>query len=142
MKKLVQIDCPIRCPDYKEWTFDIGHEATCFNKELKRGRCDWHQGMKADAFPKDCPLPTVSGKKWLRFEKVTKTKTSQDLAHVNILSRETDDDLGTIAYDKGWRQYVWYPQDQIQMSAGCLIELANYMAELNKTKGCYKVKGK
>jgi hypothetical protein len=57
--KLVLIDSPIRCPYYKE--------ATCFIARSKRKKagvtvtrfheCGWHQGMAADMFPKNCPLP-------------------------------------------------------------------------------------
>jgi hypothetical protein len=45
-KKLVEIDCPIRCPYYSE--------RYC---RYLRMECHWHQGMKTDAFPDNCPFP-------------------------------------------------------------------------------------
>ena len=71
-----------------------------------------------------------SKKKWLLFTKV--------VLIVKVTNRIEGDDLGYIQYCNGWRQFVWYPENGIQMAAGCLCELAEYMEKLNQTKGCYK----
>ena len=57
--KLVLIDSPIRCPYYKENTcFVVRSKRKKSGMTISRFReCNWHQGMPADMFPKNCPLP-------------------------------------------------------------------------------------
>lgn len=85
-----------------------------------------------------------SKKKWLKFDSVTNLRNAlagkNEITRVYVRNIKTGCNLGTIVYFICWRQYVWFPSYNIQMSAGCLRELSEYLDKLNSTKGCYKKK--
>ncbi len=49
-------------------------------------------------------------------------------------------DLGFIDYHNPWRQHVWVNpiEGEIYLSAGCLLEIKNFLDDLNSKKGVYK----
>lgn len=67
-------------------------------------------------------------KKFLRFEEMEnigkKTKV------YDVYSTHSDDFLGSINWDTGWRQYVFSP-DMTKWSVGCLRQLADFVETLN-----------
>lgn len=74
--------------------------------------------------------------KWIRFE-----KAGNQWECINT-SEET---LGHIEYENGWRQFVYIPWDgahgNIMYNFRCLEDIADFLKQLNNTKGCYKGKG-
>ncbi len=59
------------------------------------------------------PLDTMPGRKTLRWA---------------VMDRHGGD-LGMIEWDNGWRQYVFFPHALAQFSAGCLSDIAAFLAE-------------
>ena len=54
-----------------------------------------------------------------------------------------DDILGEVDYCNGWRQYVFAPSEgytSTYFNFKCLEDIADFLKQLNKTKGCYKDK--
>lgn len=53
-----------------------------------------------------------------------------------------EDELGYVEYDKGWRQFVFVRRDDVEIKFNwrCLEDIADFLKQLNKTKGCYKKK--
>ena len=51
------------------------------------------------------------------------------------------DYLGYTTYYRSWRQFIFEPAgDYVIFSASCLRDIAHFLDQLNKTKGCYKEK--
>ena len=50
-----------------------------------------------------------------------------------IKNKKTEDMLGTVTYYKPWKQWVFCAFDDLCIfSAGCLQDIFNFIAELNK----------
>ena len=68
-------------------------------------------------------------KQYLEFNEL---ETERKTKVFEIRNKETQDYLGDIAWDTGWRQYVFIQRidEQIKMSRGCLIQLGEFLNEL------------
>ncbi len=76
--------------------------------------------------------------KWIRFEK---SEASDEWHCINLSGQF----LGFAYYKNGWRQYVFNVETSafeqgIDFNFNCLENIADFLKQLNKTKGCYKVK--
>ena len=70
---------------------------------------------------------------WIRFEANEETKRWECF-------NGDDDILGAIWYATGWRQFSFIPDMNydLQFNFRCLEDIADFLKQLNKTKGCYK----
>ena len=69
--------------------------------------------------------------KWIRFEK----------GHSNdwVCLNKDEECLGIVEYNKGWRQFTFEPDSfRLIFNFRCLEDIADFLKQLNKTKGCYK----
>ena len=41
-----------------------------------------------------------------------------------------EDLLGTIVYDEDWKCWIWFQEEDIQMSLNCLKQVTNFMEKL------------
>jgi hypothetical protein len=65
---------------------------------------------------------------YIRFlEEHTTGKTSK----WSCLNNKSDDCLGMVRWDGGWRQYVFWPEDCCMFSNGCLRDIADFLDQLN-----------
>ena len=57
-----------------------------------------------------------------------------------IVNQVTNDDIGKIYWDCGWRQYVSEMDSFIRVSAGCHIEIAYFINQLMENRKHDKTK--
>lgn len=75
--------------------------------------------------------------KWIRFER--KKDCSEEWSVIN----KSDQWLGDVYYKHEWRQWVFLVDAFVGHSYfnfRCLEDIADFLKQLNKTKGCYKGK--
>jgi hypothetical protein len=66
---------------------------------------------------------------YVRFELSDQQKPK---THVwNVLSRSSDDLLGTIKWYAPWRQYVFFPEAETLYSSGCLAYIQKFVRSAN-----------
>ena len=76
--------------------------------------------------------------KWIRFEK----HVCIDIVEWLCMNK-SDQCLGAVEYDAGWRQFVFIVsvwEGETKFNFRCLEDIADFLKQLNKTKGCYKEK--
>jgi hypothetical protein len=74
--------------------------------------------------------------KWIEFEKMSDEPEAWECRN-----HKSDDLLGVVEYYNSWRQFVFNPYlESLIFNFGCLEAIADFLKQLNKTKGCYKVK--
>ncbi len=76
--------------------------------------------------------------KWIKFKFYGKNKE-----HCECRNKEGEL-LGTVEYENGWRQFVfdmnYLGYAGTMFNFRCLEDIADFLKQLNKTKGCYKEK--
>ena len=53
----------------------------------------------------------------------------------NIYANNSGGFLGGIAWQPGWRQYVFFPAQGTIFSVRCMTDIQNYIALINKAEG-------
>lgn len=81
--------------------------------------------------------------KWIEFKRA-EGKNDNDLIFSCV--NTSGEKLGVVGYKVGWRQFVFncntdYYYNGIDFNFRCLEDIADFLKQLNKTKGCYKEKG-
>ena len=67
--------------------------------------------------------------KYIRMVKIAdKPKTSV----WEVQNMKWEYSLGIIKWNPGWRQYCYYPDNELVFSAGCLRDIVSFIAELRK----------
>jgi len=57
-------------------------------------------------------------------------------------NRHYEELIGWVRYYDEWRQFVFSADSAYaDFSKSCLEDIAHFLSQLNKTKGCYKSKG-
>ena len=86
--------------------------------------------------------------KWIRFEEEVGRGENPNYSVLTgnwICINKAGEELGLVEYKNGWRQFVFSVSNSfagIDFNFGCLEDIADFLKQLNKTKGCYKVKPK
>ena len=75
--------------------------------------------------------------KWVRFEQNPETDDEWDCINTY------DEVLGRVYYRQGWRQFIFLSigaaySEGNEYNFRCLEDIADFLKQLNKTKGCYK----
>jgi len=68
---------------------------------------------------------------FLRFEQV---KTSGKTKRFNVYSDHTDDYLGYVAWDNGWRRYIMNFEKDCKWSVECMAECYKFVAKLMRER--------
>lgn len=76
-------------------------------------------------------------KEYAQHDKVTKYMTfmlvdrKSKTTEWDVINNKSDTLLGTVAWYGPWRQYTFEAIDQPILNNGCLVELADFLSELN-----------
>ena len=76
-------------------------------------------------------------KEYARYDKVTKYMTFMlvdilpKTTEWNVINNKSEMLLGTVQWYGPWRQYTFEAIDQPILNNGCLVELADFLSELN-----------
>lgn len=68
-------------------------------------------------------------KEYLYFEEMSLTKIRKT-GIFSVKLKSNNEDLGLIAWNNGWRQYCFFPDDMTHYSAGCLKQVYNFIDKL------------
>lgn len=69
--------------------------------------------------------------KWIRFEK---KENSEEWNCINTSGQW----LADLYYETGWRQFVAFIEKDARFNHQCLTDMASFLMQLNRTKGCFK----
>jgi hypothetical protein len=71
--------------------------------------------------------------KYIMMEKLEqKQKTSV----WGVKNNHGDYFIGSIRWNPGWRQYCFFPDNEIVFSVGCLKDICEFIVELRKEEQC------
>ena len=68
--------------------------------------------------------------KYIEFiiqEKLKNRKTDKYTCRNHV----TDEEIGEAYWNTGWRQYCFYTRSDIQFSGSCLIDIADFLKQIN-----------
>lgn len=70
--------------------------------------------------------------KYIHFEDISYMYPGRKTKTFSCQNNNTDTPLGDIQWENSWRQYCFYPKDQIVLAASCLVDINYFIAHLNK----------
>jgi len=56
-----------------------------------------------------------------------------EATNYQIINRKSDDTLGYVEYYKPWNCWVFQPKENTEYSAGCLRDIADFIAHPNRS---------
>jgi len=68
--------------------------------------------------------------KFIHFEEIPYLQTGKT-KHYDCLNNRTNDSLGIVEWERGWRQYIFNPSStSVIFSVGCMLDIIDFIKQL------------